>query len=166
MLWYQDNPPTSLPNPNQVCACPGFCGEREEDHAATVDLMERTAFLQAFMYAYSDRGSTHAARHLTDDVPADVKLARLQEVIAAFRSGLPQQSQREVGRRHLVRIFPPFLGIFPPFLPMPDVLLAPCLRLLFPTFSGLPYSGVSFTDFSGLARLPVTIFVASYYFAQ
>ena len=42
----------------------GFCGETEEEHAATVDLMRCTAFDAAFMFAYSLRDKTAAARHL------------------------------------------------------------------------------------------------------
>ena len=42
----------------------GFCGESEEDHAASVDLMSQHAFEQAFMFAYSRREGTNAARHL------------------------------------------------------------------------------------------------------
>ncbi|GAB4822700.1 hypothetical protein N2152v2_009746 [Parachlorella kessleri] len=82
----------------------GFCGESEEDHAATLDLMRRTGFDQAFMFAYSDREKTYAAKHLQDDVPEEVKGRRLAEVIAAFREGLHQRCQQEVGRRHLVLV--------------------------------------------------------------
>lgn len=63
----------------------GFCGETEEDHQATLDLMRRTGYDQAFMFAYSRRDKTYAARHLEDDVPEDVKQRRLAEVIAVFR---------------------------------------------------------------------------------
>ena len=42
----------------------GFCGETEEDHAATLDLLQRTGYDQAFLFAYSRRDKTHAARHL------------------------------------------------------------------------------------------------------
>ena len=41
----------------------GFCGESEEDHAASVALLERTGYDQAFLFAYSRREKTHAARH-------------------------------------------------------------------------------------------------------
>lgn len=42
----------------------GFCGETEEEHQCTLDLLERTAYEQAFMFAYSQRDRTLAARHL------------------------------------------------------------------------------------------------------
>lgn len=60
----------------------GFCGETEEDHAQTLDLMRAIRFDSAFMFRYSDRGITQAARTLNDDVPDEVKARRLQDVIA------------------------------------------------------------------------------------
>ena len=42
----------------------GFCGETEEEHAATLDLVQQTHFDQAFMFAYSERSKTFASRHL------------------------------------------------------------------------------------------------------
>ena len=44
--------------------CAGFCGETDEEHAATVDLMRSTKYDAAFMFAYSQREKTSAARHL------------------------------------------------------------------------------------------------------
>jgi len=82
----------------------GFCGETEEEHAATVDLMRSTRFDNAFMFAYSQRDKTAAARHLADDVPEEVKSARLQEIIAVYRQGLALSVAAEVGRRHLVLV--------------------------------------------------------------
>lgn len=85
------------------CCAAGFCGETEEEHLDTLDLIRKTQYDQAFMFAYSEREKTHAARHLEDDVPPDVKSRRLQEIIAAFRDGQLKQFQAEVGRTHLVR---------------------------------------------------------------
>ena len=82
----------------------GFCGESEEEHQDTLDLMQRTQYDQAFMFAYSEREKTHAARHLQDDVPADVKSRRLQEIIAIFRDGQLRQNEAEIGHVHLVRL--------------------------------------------------------------
>ena len=82
----------------------GFCGETEEEHEATLDLMRTTQYDQAFMFAYSEREKTHAARHLPDDVPADVKSRRLQEIIDTFRAGQLKQNEAEIGRTHLVRL--------------------------------------------------------------
>ena len=63
----------------------GFCGESEEDHRDTLDLLEQVKFEQAFMFAYSMREKTRAHRQLVDDVPQDIKLRRLQEVVETFR---------------------------------------------------------------------------------
>ena len=54
----------------------------------TVDLMKKTVFDQAFMFAYSLRERTHAAHRLKDNVPEEEKLRRLQEIIAAFRENV------------------------------------------------------------------------------
>ncbi|GJQ09078.1 hypothetical protein GpartN1_g869.t1 [Galdieria partita] len=63
----------------------GFCGETELDHRETLDLMMQVKYSQAFTFAYSERSNTFAAKHLVDDVPADIKGRRLQEVIQLFR---------------------------------------------------------------------------------
>ena len=60
----------------------GFCGETEEDHAATLSLMREVRYDSAFMFQYSERPGTKASRHFPDDVPADVKTRRLNEIIA------------------------------------------------------------------------------------
>ena len=60
----------------------GFCTETEQDHADTVSLMDQVGFDWAFMFAYSDRPGTLANRTMQDDVPADVKNRRLNEIIA------------------------------------------------------------------------------------
>ena len=59
----------------------GFCTETEEDHALTMSLMYEVGFDWAFMFAYSDRPGTLANRTMQDDVPADVKNRRLNEII-------------------------------------------------------------------------------------
>lgn len=51
----------------------GFCGETEEEHRDTISLMEAVRFEQAFMYAYSRRDRTHAAYHMEDNVPDEVR---------------------------------------------------------------------------------------------
>ncbi len=76
----------------------GFCGETDEDHAQTIEMMRTIRFDQAYMFRYSDRGITHAARRLVDDVPDAVKGARLQEVIA-----LPEEHTRAAHAAHVGR---------------------------------------------------------------
>jgi tRNA A37 methylthiotransferase MiaB len=65
--------------------CPGFCGETEEEHAASLDLLRSTRYDNAFLFSYSERGKTYASRHLPDDVPDDVKRRRLAEAFEAYR---------------------------------------------------------------------------------
>ncbi len=59
----------------------GFCSETEEDHLQTLSLMEAVRFDQAFMFRYSQRPNTLAARHYRDDVPEAEKIARLNRII-------------------------------------------------------------------------------------
>jgi tRNA-2-methylthio-N6-dimethylallyladenosine synthase len=58
----------------------GFCGETEDDHRATLQLMEEVRFSQAFMFRYSPRPGTPAYGRLADDVPDQVKRRRLAEM--------------------------------------------------------------------------------------
>jgi tRNA-2-methylthio-N6-dimethylallyladenosine synthase len=59
----------------------GFCGEQEEDHQASLKLLSEVRFDLAYMFFYSTRPGTLAARTLVDDVPEAVKKQRLQEII-------------------------------------------------------------------------------------
>ncbi|MFO7574092.1 MAG: tRNA (N6-isopentenyl adenosine(37)-C2)-methylthiotransferase MiaB [Bacteroidales bacterium] len=59
----------------------GFCSETEEDHKETLSLMEWAGFDFAYMFAYSERPGTGAARKLKDDIPEEIKKRRLSEVI-------------------------------------------------------------------------------------
>jgi tRNA-2-methylthio-N6-dimethylallyladenosine synthase len=59
----------------------GFCTETEEDHRETLEVMEASAYASAFMFAYSERPGTPAAKRMADDVPEEVKKRRLSEVI-------------------------------------------------------------------------------------
>jgi len=81
----------------------GFCGETMEEHKDTVSLMESVKYDQAFMFAYSMRGRTHAHRTMKDDVPEEVKLTRLQEIISTFRRVVQEHNEEvELGRLRLV----------------------------------------------------------------
>lgn len=76
----------------------GFCGETEEDHRATLSLMEQVGYDFAYMFKYSERPGTYAQRHLKDDVPDEVKTARLTEIIN-LQNGLSERSnRRDVGK--------------------------------------------------------------------
>ena len=76
----------------------GFCGETEEDHAQTLSLMREVEYDSAYMFKYSQRPGTQAARRMVDDIPEDVKTARLNEIIE-LQSGLSLESnRRDVGK--------------------------------------------------------------------
>ena len=75
----------------------GFCSETEEDHRDTLSLMEEVGFDWAFMFQYSERPGTLAARKYPDDVPPEVKTRRLNEIIALQnRKGL-ERYRAQVG---------------------------------------------------------------------
>lgn len=59
----------------------GFHSETEEDHQETLSLMKEVGFDSAFMFKYSQRPGTYAAKKLEDNIPEDVKTRRLQEII-------------------------------------------------------------------------------------
>ena len=60
----------------------GFCGETDEDHRQTISLFNEVNFDSAFMFQYSERPGTKAARQFADDVPDKVKTERLEEIIS------------------------------------------------------------------------------------
>ena len=76
----------------------GFCGETPQDHEATLSLMREARFDYAFMFKYSERSGTYAAKHLEDDVPDEVKTARLEEVIALQRELSYESHRRDIGK--------------------------------------------------------------------
>lgn len=81
----------------------GFCGETEDDHKDTLDLLRQHRFPIGYLFAYSDRERTHAARHYQDDVPPAVKKRRLAEAMAVFREGVTSRRRELHGTRQLVR---------------------------------------------------------------
>ncbi len=60
----------------------GFCSETDEEHKETLSLMDYVKFDFSYMFHYSERPGTHAAKKLTDDVPFETKKSRLSEIIA------------------------------------------------------------------------------------
>ena len=82
----------------------GFSGETDEDHALTMSLFREVRYDSAFMFQYSERPGTRASRHYPDDVPAAVKTARLNEIIALQNEISLESNQRCVGRRYEVLI--------------------------------------------------------------
>ena len=82
----------------------GFCGETEEEHADTLSLMEAVRYDHAFMFAYSERPHTYAARKYADDVPEEVKKRRLAEIIALQNRTSLELNERRVGERYTVLV--------------------------------------------------------------
>lgn len=76
----------------------GYCSETEDDHRASLSLMRECGYDSAFMFKYSERPGTYAARHLPDDVPEDVKVRRLEELIALQNELSAESNRRCVGR--------------------------------------------------------------------
>lgn len=76
----------------------GFCSETAQDHIDTLTLMEIVRFDSAFMFQYSQRPNTKAARHFADDVSADIKTARLNEIIELQNSLALESNQKCIGK--------------------------------------------------------------------
>jgi tRNA-2-methylthio-N6-dimethylallyladenosine synthase len=82
----------------------GFCTETEEDHQDTLSIMEYSNYDLSYMFAYSERPGTLAQRRYADDVPDDVKLRRLNEVIAVQRKMTTANFLQEIGKTFEVLI--------------------------------------------------------------
>lgn len=82
----------------------GFCTETEDEHRDTLTLMEYARYDYGYMFAYSERPGTPAAKKLTDDIPHDVKLRRLNEVIALQQRLSLERNQRHIGKIHKVLV--------------------------------------------------------------
>ena len=82
----------------------GFSGETEDDHQETLSLMRQVRFDSAFMFSYSERSLTFAAKKLPDDVPTDVKKRRLKEIIDLQSSISKDVFAQHVGTKQQVLI--------------------------------------------------------------
>ena len=76
----------------------GFCSETEEDHRDTLSLMQEVCFDSAFMFQYSERPGTLAARKYPDDVPLEVKTRRLNEIIALQGECSLRSNRADIGK--------------------------------------------------------------------
>lgn len=94
-----------LPNCGVSCdIITGFCSETEEDHQATLDLMRTCEFEFSYMYFYSERPGTLAARKYEDDVPEDSKRRRLSEVIEVQHEVSRKLNAAQLGKIHRVLV--------------------------------------------------------------
>ncbi len=82
----------------------GFHSETEEDHQETLSLMREVKFDMAFMFKYSERPGTYAAKRLADDVPEEVKLRRLDEIIKLQNEIANESNQRDIGKEFEVLV--------------------------------------------------------------
>ena len=76
----------------------GYHSETEEDHQLSLSLMKEVGYDSAFMFKYSERPGTYASKHLPDDVPEDVKLRRLAELIELQTQLSAQANAQDVGK--------------------------------------------------------------------
>ncbi|QNF35243.1 tRNA (N6-isopentenyl adenosine(37)-C2)-methylthiotransferase MiaB [Adhaeribacter swui] len=82
----------------------GFCSETEEEHQDTLTLMDYVQYDYSYMFYYSERPGTLAARKLQDDVPLEVKKRRLAEIIEKQRQLSLQRNQLALGQVHRVLV--------------------------------------------------------------
>ena len=82
----------------------GFCSETEEEHQDTMSLMNHVRYDMAYMFFYSERPGTLAARKLADDVPLETKKRRLQEIIDLQQIHSAERNKRGIGRVHKVLV--------------------------------------------------------------
>jgi tRNA-2-methylthio-N6-dimethylallyladenosine synthase len=75
----------------------GFCTETEEDHQQTLSLLSEVIYDFGYMFSYSERPGTPAAKKLQDDIPDDVKARRLQEIIDLQRKHAGIRNQQMIG---------------------------------------------------------------------
>lgn len=82
----------------------GFHSETEEDHQETLSLMREVGYDSAFMFKYSERKGTFASKNLPDDVPEEVKLRRLQEMIDLQMELSLESNKRDIGKEFEVLV--------------------------------------------------------------
>ena len=82
----------------------GFCSETEEDHRDTLSLFEKVGFDAAYMFYYSERPGTLAARKYPDDVDIAVKTRRLEEIIALQNRLSLESNRRDLGKEFTVLV--------------------------------------------------------------
>lgn len=82
----------------------GFCSETEEEHEDTLSIMEWAGYSMSYMFAYSERPGTLAARKYADDIPEEVKKRRLHEIIRMQNALSLQHNQRDIGKTFRVLI--------------------------------------------------------------
>ena len=82
----------------------GFCSETEEEHQDSLSLMKLVDYDYGYLFAYSERPNTPAAKKYSDDIPEDVKQRRLQQIIALHRESSLSRNKNHVGKVHRVLV--------------------------------------------------------------
>ena len=82
----------------------GFCSETEEEHQETLSMMDYVKYDFAYMFMYSERPGTLAAKRYADDIPDDIKKRRLTEIVKKQQQHSHERLQRQVGQIHKVLI--------------------------------------------------------------
>src|SRR5690606_28656782 len=82
----------------------GFCTETEEEHAETLSMMDYVKYDFAYMFAYSERPGTLAAKRYQDDIPEEIKKRRLTEVVDKQQIHSLERMTQHVGKVHKVLI--------------------------------------------------------------
>ncbi len=78
----------------------GYSSETEEDHQQSLSLMREVGYDSAFMFKYSERPGTYASKHLPDDVPEEVKIRRLNEIIALQNELSAKANRKCIGKQY------------------------------------------------------------------
>lgn len=76
----------------------GYHSETEEDHQMSLSLMRECGYDSAFMFKYSERPGTYASKHLPDDIPEEVKVRRLNELIALQNQLSAESYRKDIGK--------------------------------------------------------------------
>ena len=82
----------------------GYSSETEEDHQQSLSLMQEVGYDSAFMFKYSERPGTYASKHLPDDVPEEVKIRRLNEIIALQNELSAQANRKCIGKQYEILV--------------------------------------------------------------
>ncbi|MGI9161211.1 MAG: TRAM domain-containing protein, partial [Saprospiraceae bacterium] len=82
----------------------GFCTETEEEHQETLSMIEWANYSMSYMFAYSERPGTLAARKFADDIPEEVKKRRLNEIIRLQTAVSLRQNKADIGKTYKVLI--------------------------------------------------------------
>jgi len=85
----------------------GYCSETEDDHGETISVMKEVGYDYAFMFKYSERPNTIAAKKYEDDVPEEVKSKRLEEIIAMQQQLSSESNKKDIGKTFEVLVESP-----------------------------------------------------------